>query len=97
MLSEELRDLRRILRYRNMIVRTAVKMKNKMSPLFPLFFKVILAETRLSENRIECSDGYFFPGTGYNDSAISLAEFLMATLLRNFLKALPNQNRNNMI
>ena len=33
MLSEELRELRRILRYRNMIVRTAVKMKNKMSGL----------------------------------------------------------------
>lgn len=33
MLSEELRELRRILRYRNMIVRTATKMKNKMSGL----------------------------------------------------------------
>jgi len=33
MLSEELRELRRILRYRNMIVRTAVKMKNKVSGL----------------------------------------------------------------
>jgi len=33
MLSEELRELRRILRYRNMIVRTAVKMKNKLSGL----------------------------------------------------------------
>jgi transposase len=33
MLSEELRELRRILRYRNMIVRTAVKMKNKISGL----------------------------------------------------------------
>jgi len=33
MLSEELRELRRILRYRNMIVRTAVEMKNKMSGL----------------------------------------------------------------
>ena len=33
MMSEELRELRRILRYRNMIVRTAVKMKNKMSGL----------------------------------------------------------------
>jgi len=33
MLSEELWELRRILRYRNMIVRTAVKMKNKMSGL----------------------------------------------------------------
>jgi len=33
MLSEELRELRRILRYRNMIVRTAVKMKNQMSGL----------------------------------------------------------------
>lgn len=33
MLSEELRELRRILRYRNMVVRTAVKMKNKMSGL----------------------------------------------------------------
>jgi transposase len=33
MLSEELRELRRILRYRNMIVRTAVRMKNKMSGL----------------------------------------------------------------
>lgn len=33
MLSKELRELRRILRYRNMIVRTAVKMKNKMSGL----------------------------------------------------------------
>ncbi len=33
MMLEELRELRRILRYRNMIVRTAVKMKNKMSGL----------------------------------------------------------------
>ena len=33
MLSEELRELRRILRYRNMIVRTAVRMKNKISGL----------------------------------------------------------------
>ena len=33
MASEELRELRRILRYRNMVVRTAVKMKNKMSGL----------------------------------------------------------------
>lgn len=33
MMSEELRELRRILRYRNMIVHTAVKMKNKMSGL----------------------------------------------------------------
>ncbi len=33
MLSEELRELRRILRYRNLVVRTAVKMKNKMSGL----------------------------------------------------------------
>lgn len=33
MMPEELRELRRILRYRNMIVRTAVKMKNKMSGL----------------------------------------------------------------
>jgi transposase len=33
MLSEEHRELRRILRYRNMIVRTATKMKNKMSGL----------------------------------------------------------------
>jgi transposase len=33
MLSEELRELRRILRYRNMIVRTATKMKNKISGL----------------------------------------------------------------
>jgi len=33
MLSEEMRELRRILRYRNMIVRAAVKMKNKMSGL----------------------------------------------------------------
>jgi len=33
MLSEEIRDLRRILRYRNHIVRTAVKMKNKISGL----------------------------------------------------------------
>jgi transposase len=33
MLSEEIRDLRRILRYRNHIVRTAVKMQNKMSGL----------------------------------------------------------------
>jgi len=32
-MSEKLRELRRILRYRNMIVRTAVKMKNKMSGL----------------------------------------------------------------
>jgi transposase len=33
MLSEELRELRRILRYRDMIVRTAVRMKNKISGL----------------------------------------------------------------
>ena len=33
MASEELRELRRILRYRNHIVRTAVKMKNKISGL----------------------------------------------------------------
>ena len=33
MMSEELRELRRILRYRNMVVRTAVKMKNKISGL----------------------------------------------------------------
>jgi len=33
MMSEELRELRRILRYRNMIVRTATKMKNKISGL----------------------------------------------------------------
>jgi transposase len=33
MMPEELRELRRILRYRNMIVRTAVKMKNKISGL----------------------------------------------------------------
>jgi transposase len=33
MLSEELRELRRIMRYRNMIVRTAVRMKNKISGL----------------------------------------------------------------
>ena len=54
-------------------------------------------KSRLSENRIECSDGYFFPGTWHNDSMISLAEFFMTTFLRNFLKSLPNQNRNNMI
>jgi len=33
MMPEELRELRRVLRYRNMIVSTAVKMKNKMSGL----------------------------------------------------------------
>lgn len=33
MTSEEIRELRRILRYRNLIVRTAVKMKNKISGL----------------------------------------------------------------
>ena len=33
MMPEELRELRRILRYRNMVVRTAVKMKNKISGL----------------------------------------------------------------
>lgn len=33
MLSEEIRELRRILRYRNHVVHTAVKMKNKMSGL----------------------------------------------------------------
>jgi transposase len=33
MMSEELRELRRILRYRNMVVRTATKMKNKISGL----------------------------------------------------------------
>jgi transposase len=31
MLSEEIRELRRVLRYRNHIVRTAVKMQNKIS------------------------------------------------------------------
>ena len=33
MMTEELRELRRILRYRNMVVRTAVAMKNKVSGL----------------------------------------------------------------
>ena len=33
MASEDIRELRRILRYRNLIVRTAVKMKNKISGL----------------------------------------------------------------
>ena len=33
MLSEEIRELRRVLRYRNHIVRTAVKMQNKISGL----------------------------------------------------------------
>lgn len=33
MMPEELRELRRVLRYRNMVVNTAVKMKNKMSGL----------------------------------------------------------------
>ena len=33
MMSEELRELRRILRYRNLVVRMATKMKNKMSGL----------------------------------------------------------------
>ena len=33
MMPEELRELRRILRYRNLMVRTAVKMKNKMAGL----------------------------------------------------------------
>lgn len=33
MMSEDLRELRRILRYRNLVVRTATKMKNKMSGL----------------------------------------------------------------
>jgi transposase len=33
MMPEELRELRRVLRYRNMIVNSAVKMKNKMSGL----------------------------------------------------------------
>jgi transposase len=33
MMPEELRELRRVLRYRTMVVRTAVKMKNKMSGL----------------------------------------------------------------
>jgi transposase len=33
MMSEELRELRRILRYRNLVVRTASQMKNKMSGL----------------------------------------------------------------
>lgn len=33
MASEEIRELRRILRYRNMVVRTSVKMKNKISGL----------------------------------------------------------------
>lgn len=33
MMPEELRELRRVLRYRNMVVRTAVKIKNKMSGL----------------------------------------------------------------
>jgi transposase len=33
MMSEEMRELRRILRYRNLVVRTATKMKNKISGL----------------------------------------------------------------
>ena len=33
MMSEELRELRRVLRYRNLVVRTATQMKNKMSGL----------------------------------------------------------------
>lgn len=33
MAPEEIRELRRILRYRNMIVRTSVKMKNKIAGL----------------------------------------------------------------
>lgn len=33
MMPEHLRELRRVLRYRNMVVRTSVKMKNKMSGL----------------------------------------------------------------
>ncbi len=33
MISEELRELRRIMRYRNLIVRTATQMKNKISGL----------------------------------------------------------------
>lgn len=33
MVSEELRELRRVLRYRNLMVREAVKMKNKLSGL----------------------------------------------------------------
>lgn len=33
MMSEELRELRRILRYRNLVVRTGVKMKNKIAGL----------------------------------------------------------------
>jgi transposase len=33
MMPEELRELRRVMRYRSMIVRTAVKMKNRMSGL----------------------------------------------------------------
>ncbi|MFZ2951160.1 MAG: IS110 family transposase [Desulfuromonadaceae bacterium] len=33
MMSEDLRELRRILRYRNLVVRTAIKMKNKISGL----------------------------------------------------------------
>lgn len=33
MMSEELRELRRILRYRNLVVRTAVTMKNKIAGL----------------------------------------------------------------
>jgi transposase len=33
MLPQEIRDLRRVLRYRNLMVRTAVKMKNKISGL----------------------------------------------------------------
>ena len=33
MMPEELRELRRVLRYRNMVVNTAVRMKNKMSGL----------------------------------------------------------------
>lgn len=33
MMSEDLRELRRILRYRNLVVRTATKMKNKISGL----------------------------------------------------------------
>lgn len=52
MLSEEIRELRRILRYRNHIVRTAVKMQNKISGL--------LMETGVSYSKKRLSGKKYF-------------------------------------
>lgn len=46
MLPTDIQELRRILRYRNLVVRTAVKMQNKMSGL--------LLEVGADDNKLAC-------------------------------------------